>query len=231
MTATAPNSTPVLSKSVPPRSLTPDAEALGSCSSLPFDAGEGSSDTGITPSSTTGVSSASTTAKTSSSVPDTEYPKLPLHEFVWGEKLVRNTLPQAAIPPWLDPLHVDVDDPKKLPLCWYGVEFLPGLVFKYAERVGLAAYLKFTCAHMKEGDLDPFETWIRFTDWFEKKSGLKVDLIDVWGHEIPIMTVFSNHEIPRITDQMWRDACDLLDDMEFPDEFQLEWYLDRRLAY
>ncbi|TBU25612.1 hypothetical protein BD311DRAFT_741090 [Dichomitus squalens] len=166
-----------------------------------------------------------------SSSEDDEYPLLPLHEFVWGEKLVRNTLPQAAIPPWLDPLHVDVDDPKKLPLCWYGVEFLPDLFFKYAERVGLAAYLKFTRAHMKEGDLDIFETWIRFTDWFEKKSGLKVDLIDVWGHEIPIMTVFSNHEIPRITDQMWRDACDLLDDMEFPDEFQLEWYLDRRLAY
>ncbi|EJF57918.1 hypothetical protein DICSQDRAFT_173412 [Dichomitus squalens LYAD-421 SS1] len=183
------------------------------------------------------MTSSTTVASTSALGPDgraslenSERPKLTLRKFVWGDKLVRKTLPQATIPPWLDPLHVDVDDPKKLPLCWYGVEFLSDLFFKFAERVGLAAYLKFTLGHMKAGNLDIFETWIRFTDWFENKSGLKLDLIKVWGHDVPIMTVFSNHEIPRITDQMWRDACDLLDDMEFPDEFQLEWYLDRRLA-
>ncbi|TBU25605.1 hypothetical protein BD311DRAFT_741086 [Dichomitus squalens] len=221
MTATASNSTPVLSESVPLRSSTPDAEVvLGPCSSLPFDDGEGSSDTGVTPSSATGGSSASTTAKSSSAVPNTEKPKLPLHKYVWG----------AVIPPWLDPLHVDVDDPKKLPLCWYGIEFLPDLVFKFTERVGLAAYLKYDCVHMKAGDLDIFRTWANFTTWFEMKTGLRLDLTLVWGHDVHIMTFFSNHELSRITDQMWRHACNLLDNMEVPDEFQLKWYLDRRLA-
>ena len=145
-------------------------------------------------------------------------------------KVIRNTLPQPSIPDWLDPLSVDVDDPKKLPLCWYGVAFRSDLVYKFAERVGLAGYLKFHCGALNPGDLDPYRTWVNFTTWFEKKSGLKLDLNMVWGHDVHILTMFSNHEIPRITDQMWRDACDLLDDMEFPWEYQLEWYLDRRLA-
>ena len=42
-----------------------------------------------------------------------------------------------------------------------------------------------------------------------------------------ILTFFSNHEIPRITDEMWGQICDLLDDIGYPWEYQTQWYLDR----
>ena len=114
------------------------------------------------------AASTSTVASDGKESSEESEPKLPLHNFVWGvsmkfhvsfhfitdlilqEKLIRNTLPQPAIPQWLDPLHVDVDDPRKLPLCWYGLPFCDVLVFKFARRVGLASYLTMEQGRLKD---------------------------------------------------------------------------------
>ncbi|KAI1781708.1 hypothetical protein LXA43DRAFT_636939 [Ganoderma leucocontextum] len=69
--------------------------------------------------------------------------------------------------------------------------------------------------------------WARLEVWFKKKSGLKLDWILVWGERFPILT--SNHELLRITKDMWGDVCDLIDDMGYGPEFELMWYLDRSL--
>ncbi|KAI1787554.1 hypothetical protein LXA43DRAFT_705843 [Ganoderma leucocontextum] len=123
----------------------------------------------------------------------------------------------------------DIDDPRKLPLCWYGVPFVDSLVFGFAERVGLASYYDKPNLRLKAGDLDIFETWARLEVWFKKKSGLKLDWILVWGERFPILTFWSNHELLRITKDMWGDVCDLIDDMGYGREFELMWYLDRSL--
>ena len=144
--------------------------------------------------------------------------------------MVRNALPHHTIPPWLDPLDVDIDDPKKLPLCWYGVPFHSRMVFAYAERIRLGVYMKRSHLGLKPGDLDAFKTWPRLVKWFEDQSGgLKMHFYPVWGHPTSILTFFSNHEIPRVTEEMWEYIGMLLDEIGYPRECELKWYLDRRL--
>ncbi|KAI1787555.1 hypothetical protein LXA43DRAFT_925998 [Ganoderma leucocontextum] len=154
-------------------------------------------------------------------------------EFEWGGDLVRKALPSTVIPRWLDPLYVyvEVDDPTKLPLCWYGVPFVQNLVFGFAERIGLASYYDKPNLRLKAGDLDIFETWARLDVWFEKQSGLKLDWILVWGERFPTLTFWSNHELLDITMDMWGDVCDLIDDMGYGPKYELMWYLDRSLDY
>ncbi len=146
--------------------------------------------------------------------------------------LVRRTLPLSPLPRWLDPLWVDADDPTRLPLCWYGVPFVPKLVYAYAERIGLARYYTMQVGRAKAGDLDTFQTWANLEEWFEKESGIKLDLNLVWGEgKKPknILTFWSNHEIGRIMREMWGQACDLLDDMDYGEEYAMLWYLDHNL--
>ncbi|KAI1787563.1 hypothetical protein LXA43DRAFT_951054 [Ganoderma leucocontextum] len=155
--------------------------------------------------------------------------KEPMKEFVWGGGLIRKTLPRRVIPRWLDPLYVDVDDPTKLPLCWFGVPFLRKLVYNYAESIGLASYYTREVLCSKPGDLDTFQTWANLEVWFQKESGLKLDLNLVWGEPTPILTFWSNHEILHIAKEQWGLVCDLLDDIGYGEEYELMWYLDRDL--
>ncbi|KAI1787556.1 hypothetical protein LXA43DRAFT_705921 [Ganoderma leucocontextum] len=158
-------------------------------------------------------------------------PKTPMREFQWGGDLIRKTLPARIIPAWLDPLHVDVADPRSLPKCWFGVPFVSDLVFGYAERVGLASYYTREVVRAQPGDLDIFETWARLDVWFKEQSGLQLDWVLVWGERFPILTFWSNHELLRITKEMWGQVCDLIDDMGYGPEYVLAWYLDRDLEY
>ena len=146
------------------------------------------------------------------------------------EKVIRDALPHPTIPPWLDPLDVDIDDPRKLPLCWYGVPFYSDTVFAYAQRIRQAAYIKREILHLKPGDLDIYKTWPKLVKWFEGESGLTMHLHQVWDQPYPLLTFFSNHEMARITEDMWRIIGDLLDDMDYPEGCQLLWYLDRNLC-
>ena len=75
---------------------------------------------------------------------------------------MRKALPNPVIPAWLNPRTVDVDDPLKLPLCWYGVTFLDNLVFDYTGRIGIAKYMRRDLVKLKKGDLDIFGTWANF---------------------------------------------------------------------
>ncbi|KAM5543913.1 hypothetical protein V8D89_002530 [Ganoderma adspersum] len=157
--------------------------------------------------------------------------KLRPRNFVWGAKVIRNALPHPTIPPWLDPLDVDIDDPRKLPLCWYGVPFYSDTVFAYAQRIRVAAYIKREILHLKPGDLDIYKTWPKLVQWFEEQSGLTMHLHQVWDQPYPLLTFFSNHEMTRITDDRWRIIGDLLDDMDYPEHCKPMWYLDRNLCY
>ncbi|KAM5543917.1 hypothetical protein V8D89_002534 [Ganoderma adspersum] len=182
----------------------------------------------------------STSNSNSSSSPSAPQPEgnsssdslnLPLRSFAWGKKMVRNVLPHATIPPWLDPLHVDIDDPRKLPLCWYGVPFYSDTVFAYAKRIRLGVDLKHANLNLKPGDLDVYQTWPKLVKWFEGESGLTMHLHQVWGERKPLLTFFSNHEMARVTEEMWEITGDLLDDMDYPEDCKPMWYLDRRLDY
>ena len=144
-------------------------------------------------------------------------------------KVIRNALPDPTIPPWLDPLDVDIDDPKKLPLCWYGVPFYSGVVFEYAKRIRLGVYLKRENLNLKPGDLDIYKTWPKFVKWFEEQSSFTMELHQVWDERMPLLTFFSNREIPRVTDENWELINAMLDEMEYPREIEPMWYLDRRL--
>ncbi|PIL27040.1 hypothetical protein GSI_10179 [Ganoderma sinense ZZ0214-1] len=155
--------------------------------------------------------------------------KLPLRNFVWGSKLVRDALPHPMIPPWLDPLDVDIDDPRKLPLCWYGVPFYSDMVFAYAQRIRIAVYMKHENLNLKPGDLDTYKTWPKLVKWFEDQSGFTMHLHQVWDERKPLLTFFSNHEIPRVTEDMWEFINALLDDIGYPKDIEPMWYLDRRL--
>ncbi|KAI1787561.1 hypothetical protein LXA43DRAFT_705991 [Ganoderma leucocontextum] len=159
---------------------------------------------------------------------------MPMKNFVWGGDLVRKTLPICTLPHWLDPLWVDVHDPTRLPLCWYGVPFVPRLVYAYAERIGLARYYTRRVGRAKAGDLDTFQTWANLEVWFQKESGIKLDLNLVWGEEgepTSTLTFWSNHEIGLVTREMWDQACDLLDDMDYGEEYEMMWFLDHNLDY
>ena len=57
---------------------------------------------------------------------------------------------------------MDVDNPPKLPLCWYGVKFLDKLVFDYTKRIGIAKYMRDDLVKLKAGDLDILGTWANF---------------------------------------------------------------------
>ncbi len=178
--------------------------------------------------------------------------KEPMKDFVWGVSrtcflvhclvltghmamkgdLIRKTLPILVLPRWLDPLWVDINDPTQLPLCWYGVPFVPKLIYAYAERVGLASYYTVEVLRCMPGDLDPFRTWGNLQDWFEKESGLKLDLNFVWGEDgehDTVLTFWSNHELDNMTTKMWDLACDLLDHMDYGEEYEMMWYLDQGL--
>ncbi|KAI1792293.1 hypothetical protein LXA43DRAFT_1007472 [Ganoderma leucocontextum] len=176
-----------------------------------------------------------TSSLSSSSAPDaqesSELPKLRLREFIWGENIIRSVLPRTVIPPWLDPLDVDVDDPTELPLCWYGVPFCPELVFPYSRRIGVAVYMTHRNLKLKPGDFDAYGTWPRLVEWFEKRSGLTMHVKSVWGHSTPILTFWTNHEMASTTREKWVQVCDFLDAMEYPLESELKWYLDRRLKF
>lgn len=143
--------------------------------------------------------------------------------------LVRKSLPVRTIPRWLDPFHVDIADPTELPLCWYGVPFDRDLIYPYTERIGLASYYTKQVVRAKPGDMDVFQTWANFEVWFQKLSGIKLDLNLVWGQPTPILTFFSNHELPRVTEEQLGRICDLLEDMDYDDDCELLWYLDRNL--
>ncbi|PIL27039.1 hypothetical protein GSI_10178 [Ganoderma sinense ZZ0214-1] len=173
--------------------------------------------------------SSSTLAQSASNPQEAfESRKLPLREFVWGAKLVRNALPHYCIPPWLDPVDVDIDDPRKLPLCWYGVPFHSDMVFKYAHRIRVAVYMTRAHLGLKPGDLDEYKTWPKLVKWFEGESGLTMHLHQVWDEPKPLLTFFNNHEMARVTDDMWRIIGDLLDEMDYPEDCKPMWYLDRR---
>ncbi|PIL23429.1 hypothetical protein GSI_14740 [Ganoderma sinense ZZ0214-1] len=154
--------------------------------------------------------------------------KQPMKDFKWGGNLVRKTLPVRVIPRWLDPSHVDVADPTELPLCWYGVPFVRSIIYPYTERIGVPSYYDKELLRAKTGDLDVFQTWANMEEWFKEQSGLKLDLNLVWGHPTPILTFLSNRELPITREQMDR-ICDLLDDMEYDEDYEPMWYLDRNL--
>lgn len=124
---------------------------------------------------------------------------------------------------------MDVAGPTELPLCWYGVPFVRNLIYAYAERKGLARYYTKQVLRAKPGDLDTFQTWANLDVWFKKVSGLQLDLNLVWGQPTPILTFFSNHELPRVTKDQIELILDLLEDMDYGEEYQLMWYLDRNL--
>ncbi|TBU60431.1 hypothetical protein BD310DRAFT_1004654 [Dichomitus squalens] len=84
--------------------------------------------------------------------------KLPMRHFEWGGNVIRKRLPIPSLPLWLSPTFVGIDDPRKLPLCWYGYHFLPHRIYKSAERIGLGAYLRENCLRLKAGDLHASQT-------------------------------------------------------------------------
>ena len=130
------------------------------------------------------------------------------------------------------PLWVDIVNLTKPPLCWYSVPFVPKLLYAYAERVGLASYYTVEVLGSKPGDLDPFRTWGNVQGWFEKEPGLTLDLNLVWeeeGEPGNALTFWSNHQMDGITTEMWDLACDLLDRMDYGEEYEMVWYLDRKL--
>nr|VWP00867.1 Transcriptional repressor TUP1 [Ganoderma boninense] len=157
--------------------------------------------------------------------------KEPMRDFKWGGNLVRKALPVGTIPRWLDPSRVDVAEPTKLPLCWYGVPFERDLIYPYLARIGLASYYKRELLRAKPGDLDVFRTWANMEKWFKRLSGIKLDLNLVWGHPTPILTFFSNHELLRITQAQVYRIDDLLEDIGYDRDCELMWYLDRNLSY
>ena len=150
-------------------------------------------------------------------------------DAIMQETAIRKTLPICTIPLWLDPSFVDVADPTQLPLCWYGVPFVRDLIYPYTERIGLASYYKQELLRAKPGDLDVFKTWANMDVWFKKLSGLQLDLNLVWGQPTPILTFFSNHQLPKVTEKQLDLICDFLDDMDYDEDCELMWYLDRNL--
>ena len=125
-------------------------------------------------------------------------------------KMRRMRTPSGAyshptIPPWLDPLDVDADDPTKLPLCWYGVPFHSGLVFAYAWRTGVAVYSYMTrrILRLKPEDFSAYRTWPKLVEWLERKSGLKMHVKSMWGSPTPIFTFGASHEMSSITTKKW----------------------------
>ncbi|KAI1787550.1 hypothetical protein LXA43DRAFT_1084830 [Ganoderma leucocontextum] len=191
------------------------------------------SDVQLSPTSASGERPSSSTCELQPS-PNPDKPsrrKQPMKDFEWGGNLVRKTLPVCTIPRWLDPSHVDVADPTELPLCWYGVPFVRKLIYPYTERIGLASYYTEQLLRANPGDLDTFQTWANLEVWFQKLSGLTLDLNLVWGQPTPILTFFSNHELPRVTKKQLDLIGDLLDDIDYGEEYQLMWYLDRNLNY
>ncbi|KAM5534938.1 hypothetical protein V8D89_011398 [Ganoderma adspersum] len=196
--------------------------------SIPSDVDDNSA-TALDTAPNNGDSSSSPSASSSKHASDSL--NLRPRNFVWGAKVIRNALPHATIPPWLDPLHVNINDPRKLPLCWYGVPFYSDTVFAYAKRIRLGVYLKHANLNLKPGDLDVYQTWPKLVKWFEGESGLTMHLHQVWGERKPLLTFFSNHEMARVTEEMWEITGDLLDDMDYPEDCKPMWYLDRRLDY
>ena len=55
------------------------------------------------------------------------------------EDVVRKALPDPVIPAWLNPRTVDVDNPLKLPLCWYGLPFFSEELLHGAESADTAS--------------------------------------------------------------------------------------------
>ncbi|PIL23432.1 hypothetical protein GSI_14743 [Ganoderma sinense ZZ0214-1] len=178
--------------------------------------------------------------------------KHPMREFKWGVSrkqffvhfldltsdatmkgnLIRNALPTTTLPCWLDPMWVDIDSPTRLPLCWYGVPFVSRLFYGCAERVGLASYYTRKILASNPGDLDPYRTWGNMQEWFKKKTGLKLDLNLAWGEDGKpdvILTLWSNHDIDNITPKMWDGTFEMLDYLEYGEEYDLLWYLNHNL--
>ncbi|KAI1781710.1 hypothetical protein LXA43DRAFT_636995 [Ganoderma leucocontextum] len=111
----------------------------------------------------------------------------------------RKTLPTRTIPRWLDPYHVDVADPTELPQCWYGVPFVRKLVVPPYTR----AYRSRELLHQRGSSrqawgLDTFQTWANLEVWFQKQSGLKLDLNLVWGQA---------HSDPHVLFEPRASAC------------------------
>ncbi|PIL27038.1 hypothetical protein GSI_10177 [Ganoderma sinense ZZ0214-1] len=183
----------------------------------------------VDPASNNGSSPSSQSA--SHSKEDSGSLKMRPREFVWGKRVIRDILPRYTIPAWLDPLYVDIDDPRKLPLCWYGVPFYFDTIFEYARRIRVAVYAKRENLMLKPGDLDAYRTWPKLVEWFKDQSGLTMHLHQVWDEDEPLLTFFNNHEMEPVTEDMWRIIGDLLDDIDYPEECKPMWYLDRSLSF
>ena len=133
---------------------------------------------------------------------------------------LRSILPCRPLPPELNPVWVDVPSVKDIPLCWLGLPYSVERCSGYAKKIGIVPR-----------NMNPLQTWCYLVDHVRDVWGLNMTLRDVWGlqRSYYIVAFFSNRQLHTISDEMFLEVEDLLEDVGFEEpEKELFWYLDRR---
>ncbi|RDX41025.1 hypothetical protein OH76DRAFT_1561832 [Lentinus brumalis] len=151
--------------------------------------------------------------------------KMPLMKFVPGGYAARNILPASILPRALNPVYVECEDTRDIPLTWYGILWNSKVLLDYAVKQGWAVRSKLS----QLGAYDIVPTWDRLKRHYYAKHGIAIRVRDVWAEQhdrvTKIVTFYHNREMPAWTKKQRFVVFDTLTEMGYmPGEAQ--WYLD-----
>ena len=135
---------------------------------------------------------------------------------------LRSTFPRRPLPEELNSVWVDVPSLGDIPLCWFGISYSVRHFSQYAKELGIVPR-----------NMNPLQTWCYLVDHVRAEWGFHMKLREVWSPggktDHYIVAFFSNRQLHTISDEMFLEVEDLLEDVGFEEpEKELFWYLDRR---
>ncbi|KAI0713513.1 hypothetical protein C8Q76DRAFT_731658 [Earliella scabrosa] len=143
-------------------------------------------------------------------------------KYYRGQTDLRSTFPRRPLPQELNSVWVDVPSLGDIPLCWFGISYSVRHFSEYAKELGIVPR-----------NMNPLQTWCYLVDHVRAEWGFHMKLREVWGPrgktDHYIVAFFSNRQLHTISDEMFSEVEDLLEDVGFEEpEKELFWYLDRR---
>ncbi|KAI1783415.1 hypothetical protein LXA43DRAFT_853731, partial [Ganoderma leucocontextum] len=132
---------------------------------------------------------------------------------------VRDALPSPVLPRELNPRCVDCGHPNNLPLVWFGVRFDQGKVLRYAVSRG------YGIRRASDRGYDDLRTWANLVDKYYEKFRLYLQLREVWGCNIHVLSFYANRDLPQLAMKHRKRAVSTILAMGYEKE-DIHWWLD-----
>ena len=135
---------------------------------------------------------------------------------------IKSLFPARRLPPQLNPICVDCDDPADLPLVWFGAVYDQDKVFDWALRRGWGV------KNLPEDTkYNQWLTWPNIVKKVHEKYGMLIRTRDVFGipGENLLLAFYANRDIGRFNVKHRNAAHRMFKSMGYAED-ELKWYLD-----